>query len=122
MPAGFQIDAERGLIVSQASGVVTEDDLREHQTKLRQDPDFDPGYDQLWDFRDVTEISVSSEAIRDLARARSFDPGARRALVAVSDVGFGVARMFAALHDDAPEEVQVFRSVEEARDWLGTAP
>ena len=120
MPAEFKIDDERGLIVSRAFGRVTDEDLQRHQQVLRADAAFDPRYDQLWDFLDVTEIAVSDEAIREFARARSFEPEARRALVAGSDLGFGLARMFATLHDDAPEEVQVFRSLEEARAWLGT--
>lgn len=119
MPADYRIDAQRRLISSAGRGAVTDDDLRGHQARLRSDPAFDPSYDQLWDFSQVTRIEVTSEALRELAGSRSFKAGARRAMVTPSDVGFGLARMFQILHDEAPEELRVFRDLGEARSWLG---
>ena len=92
-----------------------------HQADLLAAPAFDASFDQLWDLREVTEISVTPDTVRQLASARSFKPGARRAVVAPNDLAFGLARMFQLLHDEAPEEFRVFRSVKGARSWLGLA-
>jgi len=119
VPATYRIDRERRIILSTASGVLTDHDIREHQQQLRSDPDFDASFDQLWDHRDVTDFQITTATLRDLATARSFKPGSRRAVVTPSDLGFGLARMFQTLHEEAPEDLRVFRTIEEARSWLG---
>ena len=118
MPAGYRIDTERHAIFSTASGVLTDDDLRGHQKRILADPAFDPSFNQVWDLREVTEVSVSNRALQDLAAARSFSPGAKRAMVAPSDILYGMARMFQLMHDAAPEQVRVFREIAEAEDWI----
>ena len=80
---------------------------------------FDRKFDQLWDLSGATEVQIEAEAIKELARARSFEAGAKRAVVAPSDLAFGMARMFQLLHDEAPEDVRVFRAEADARRWLG---
>jgi hypothetical protein len=119
MAARYRIDVERGLICSAATGTLTDEDLREHQSTLRSDPDFRRTLDQVWDFRGVDRVDISNAAVRDLARSRSFDAGTKRAIGAPKDVAYGLARMFQILHDDAPEDLQIFRSLEEAEAWLG---
>jgi hypothetical protein len=119
MPARYRIDPERRMILSTGTGVMTDEDLRDHQRRLRSDPAFDRSFDQLWDLQEVTLVEVTSATLRELAQARSFDPGTKRAVVAPEDVVYGMARMFQTLHDEAPEELNVFRTLEEAKDWLG---
>ncbi|MDJ0867222.1 MAG: hypothetical protein QNK03_14015 [Myxococcota bacterium] len=119
MPATYRIDAEQRLIYTTATGVVTDDDMSSHQAALVADPSFDRTFDQIWDCREVEVLEVSAEGLRRLASARSFDADARRAVVAGTDVVYGMARMFQSLHDEAPEEVRVFRKLEEALAWLG---
>jgi hypothetical protein len=118
VPAQYRIDPKARLITSTATGVVTDDCLRSHQNRLRGDPGFDPAFDQLWDFRGAAVVEVTTEAVRDLAGSRSFEAGARRA---PTDVIFGLSRMFQTLHEEAPEELRVFRVLEDAEAWLGLA-
>ena len=119
MPASFRIDTELSTIFSTGAGALSDDDLRGHQKQLLGDPAFDPSFNQLWDFRQVAQVDVSSEALRELAAARSFTPSAKRAVVAPGEVLYGLARMFQMRHDGAPEEFRVFRDIHEAEDWLG---
>ena len=118
MPTSYRIDAERRVIFSSATGVVVDADLRSHQRSLLNDPDFDKGFDQLWDFGAVTRVEVSTAAVQELAKARSYEGGVKRALVAPKDAAFGMARMFQSLHDSAPETIRVLRSLPEAEAWL----
>ena len=122
MPASYKIDLEHCIILSTASGTLTDEELRSHQRDVLADPDFESTLNQLWDLREVVRSETSSAALGDLARARSYSVGTKRALVAPRDVQFGMARMFQTLHDGAPEDLRVFRSLEEARDWLGLEP
>ena len=119
MPASFRIDTERRTVFSTGAGALTDDELRGHQKQLLGDPAFDPSFNQLWDFRQVAQVDVSSQALRELAAARSFAPSAKRAAVAPREILYGMARMFELQHDGAPEEFRVFRNIREAEDWLG---
>jgi hypothetical protein len=79
MPAFYKIDKERKLVMSTGSGVYTMADALAHQDKLLKDPDFDRSFSQLYDFTHITDIELSSEDIRTLARStvffRKFTPG-----------------------------------------------
>ena len=67
---------------------------------------------------DATEILVGSEMVRDAARNQFFAPGVRRALVATSDVAFGMARMYAIASEHAGQTIEVFRDMNAAEAWL----
>jgi hypothetical protein len=53
-----------------------------------------------------------------MAKLNPFGAGARRALVVTSDVVFGMARMYQILRDESPDELQIFRKVDDAFRWL----
>ena len=97
---------------------MTEEELREHGRLLRNDPEFQPDFRQLLDMSDTTEIRVGSEMVRDAARNQFFAPGVRRALVATSDVAFGMARMYAIASEHAGQTIEVFRDMNAAEAWL----
>ena len=84
---------------------------------------FRPGIDSLWDFRQVSVRSVTPDALMSVAEynktlAPSRGKTWRVALVVSAEVAFGLSRMFTAYVDSAPNEVRVFRSMEEAETWL----
>jgi hypothetical protein len=56
-----------------------------------------------------------------MVRLNPFWAGARRALVITNDVLFGMARMYQLLKDESPDELQIFRNMDEALQWLGLA-
>ena len=119
MAASYRIDRELRTVFSQATGLLTDKDLSLHQADLLADPSFDASFDQLWDLRAITDTTVTQRALRQLASSRSYTPESRRAIVAPHDLSFGLSRMFQLLHDSAPEEICVFRNLDEARNWLG---
>jgi hypothetical protein len=119
MPASYRIDGQRRTIFSSAVGLLVDADMRRHQRDLLSDPEFDSTFDQLWDLRGVERNDLTGGLLRDLSKVTPFARGVKRALVAPSDIDFGMARMFQLLHDHAPEEVRVFRTMEEAEAWLG---
>ncbi|MBT4521308.1 MAG: hypothetical protein HOC23_15015 [Halieaceae bacterium] len=91
-----------------------------------------PGFqtkDQLIDYSGVTHYTISSADLRryvngygirkvlDEARA-----GRRIALVAPTDMEFGMARVFLSNTEDLPASYQVFRALEDALQWLDQPP
>ena len=116
MPITYQIDPAEEIVFTTSEGDVTLDDIAEHCRKLKADKAFNPSFSELLDYR-ATSPALSLDEMRHVAS--SLDPysgDARRAIVASSDLNYGVARMFEAVH--AGITVAVFRSMDEALEWL----
>jgi hypothetical protein len=119
MPGCYKIDKERRLVMTTGFGVVTRQDLLEHQNKLLADPDFDPTFSQLMDFGHMTKLEVTAADIRFFSERNIFAENARRAIVVGDDVGFGLARMFEMLRDGKGEKgIRVFRRLEDGLEWV----
>jgi hypothetical protein len=85
--------------------------------------DFSPGIDSIWDFRKTTSASVTNDDLKEIARYNERigpirGPKWKAALVVSTDLFFGLARMFEAFADSAPNEIKVFRNMEEATAWI----
>jgi hypothetical protein len=119
LPAEYQIDVERKLVVSRAWGALTDDDVREHYRALRADPLFDPTYRQLIDMTGITADLVDITTKRRESQRQIFTPGVRRAWVASQDYTFGMARMYAVAAEGQGQNIGVFRARSEAEEWLG---
>ena len=105
-------------MTSRLWGPVTEEVVHDHNTRLRNDPAFDPGYRQLVDLTGITEIRVSSQMVKVTAMDQFFTPGTRRAFIASTDATFGMARMFALQAEGSGQTIEVFRDRRKAEEWL----
>ena len=115
----YEIDKERRLITSTASGVITLPEIWAHQEKLDKDPDFDPSFAQLLDVTQVTKLKLSSEDVRRVAESNSLSTNPRLAIVATSSLVYGMARMFQIFREMKGEEkTRVFRDRDEALAWV----
>ncbi|MGE5176012.1 MAG: hypothetical protein ACM3JJ_06505 [Hyphomicrobiales bacterium] len=119
MPGSYWIDLARGIVFSRGYGTVTDGDLLAHAKALGADPRFRATFRQIVDFRDLSEIMVTSDGVRSLAQIHPFHRQAHRAIVVSSDAVFGLTRMFALLADADPEHFGIFRSLEPAMEWVG---
>ena len=122
MPASYRIDTELGIVFSFGTGTVTDEDLLNHQESVGRDPLFHPGMSQLLDGRGVTDVKVTPQGVRSLISVNLYGKGSKRALVAPNDIIFGMARMYELSRIDAEDEFRVFRSIDQAREWLGLPP
>jgi hypothetical protein len=119
MPAFYKIDKDRRVVITTASGVVSIADGLAHQNKLLNDPDFDPSFSQLMDFTQATQVDLSGEDVRRLAKQNIFSPDSRRAILAPSDSVYGLGRMFEILREMTGERgIRVFRNLDEALEWV----
>lgn len=119
MPATYEIDKERRLVITTVFEQLTVADALAHQEQLSKDPDFDPGYSQLIDLTraDVSEIAATD--VRRIAERNIYSPESLRAIVVSSNVAYGLGRMFETLRESAGENgIRVFRDLDEAVDWL----
>ncbi len=119
MATSYRIDKEAGVVYSSASGIATDEEFLSHQRLLSRDPDFRPHFRQLLDGREITELRVTPAGIRALIAGNPWGKGAKRALVAADDTAFGLARMFELGRPNPQDEFRVFRTIAEAREWLG---
>jgi len=119
MPVDHTIDADQEVVFTTLSGSVTFAEFARHLRALAADASFRP---------DMRELLISSEAVTDefdvnqiisFKQSHVWGEGARRALVADSDLAFGVFRMFQMTAEGKHGEIGLFRDVTEARRWLG---
>lgn len=118
MPASYQIDKSRRLVVSTASGFLTAADILAHQRKLLVDPCFDPTCSQIVDCSAVTGIDLSPDDVRAVTAATIFSAHSRRAVVVATDEQFGFASMFKMMREAQGEYgIRVFRDRVDALRW-----
>jgi hypothetical protein len=119
MPLTFHVDKTNGVIRSRGSGTLTMADLLTYFAESRADPDYEPTMHRVMDLREVTQLP-SSDDVRSMATfARTKAPveTARMAIIATSDLAFGVSMMFKGFVGYG-ERLVVVRDESEAMDWL----
>jgi hypothetical protein len=108
MPATYEIDTHKKLVVTTAWGLCTADDVLRFRRALSSDSNFDPSFCQLADFTRVTQVKFTPDDVRMLAEVSPFSLRSRRALVAGD-----ILRSLRGEHD-----LRVFRNRCEAMAWL----
>jgi hypothetical protein len=121
----FSLDPARRIRTAQYTGIVDDAMLLQAYAVLLAEPDYDATYDDLVDLRGVTRLEISATAMRQLIAMYSpvdqLGVRTRLAVVAASDVTFGMSRMYELLRGDGvPEEIRVFRSYDDAIAWLSS--
>ena len=122
MPIKYDIIKKTKLVMAVGSGVVTANDILDHLKSLAEDNSYIAPMKKLIDYRNVESLNVSSEEAplivqRKNALAKKF-AGEKCAFVSPGDLTFGTARVHQALADGADIDTEVFRSIEEAINWL----
>ena len=79
-----------------------------------------PALLRMWVFADG--ISLSSQELQTVSEHAKtlFPPNSKLALVSPTDLGFGLSRIYNVYREDGATNVMVFRSEEEAEEWLRT--
>ena len=129
MPIAHRVDHKRRLVVAAAYGTVTAEDLFAYQREVASRPDA-AGYDELVDMTPAAHIAAEeSTRARDLASLAAStdqpDVTTRFAIVAPTDLAFGLGRMYQSYRENerrTTKQVGVFRTMEEACRFLGVEP
>jgi hypothetical protein len=122
MPITYHIDPKRNLVTVEAHGALRTGDYIDTRTRLADDPQLEPGMDQLLDFRDVERHELSIELYsRFVELERSLQDrfgDCRIAVVTRSDLHYGFTQMFVVEMMDVRPDYRVFREFEQAERWL----
>ena len=122
MPIDF--DLHDGVVFSRAHGVLTTECLDGHRQSLAETLGSQPDR-ELLDLRAVEQIDLTGGAVRaevstDRVQLESSETPAdpKLALVADREVLYGIARMYQILHEGSGLTIEIFRSMEDARQWI----
>ena len=124
MTVEYIYDEKENFIYTKFSGIITDEDLENQAKAVAVDPRVKPGARELVDLRAVDSVEASTETLgfiifTDKEHRKKFE-GMRIAIVAPRDLLFGLSKIFEVLSDveNAPSEINVFRTMAEAKRWL----
>lgn len=124
MPITYEIVEDSGVIIASADGQFSGAIWLEARKRMFEDPAFRPGLNVLLDLRRADLEEARDENIPE--GAQKFGDYASRighirfAVVAESDLAFGVSRAWGAWLSSAGfVDVNVFREMTPAREWIG---
>ena len=125
MPIEYQIDHSHRVVFAKGVGALTSDELFAYQRDVWSRPDV-AGFNELADMSEVQDIvQPTSERIRklaDLSASMDISTPSKFAIVAPQALPFGLGRMYEMyreMNEHSTKEVRVFRTREEALEWLG---
>lgn len=126
MIARLNHDPVMEIVTVELEGDVSLDTLKGALQKLITDDSFPPNTDTIWDLRKSNLTSVDKKLIDGLIKFRAEGVHARRgdakvAIVADSDLSFGLSRMYQVLSEDLLMDVEIFREYQAAVQWLKSA-
>ena len=125
MPIEYTYDEEKNVLYTRFYGVITDADLKAQGEAVTSDPRVMPGVRELVDLSGVEGEDVTSDG---LAKNIQIDTmhrekltGMKTAIVAATDLQYGLSRMYQALAEvqKSPAVIEVFREEKAAREWLG---
>jgi hypothetical protein len=121
LPYNYIVYKEHHLVVSTGTGRVTCSEIKARQDETRNDPEFDPNFNQIVDLRTATTVDLTPDEARMLASRKIFSSSARRAFIVTRPAVFGMGRMWEAFTEIARGESQIrlFSNLASALDWLG---
>ena len=111
----YEYQSERKFLIVRVSGVVTHEDFSGEGF-----PDVAEGTRELFDLSSATDAQISNAEVRQISDTDRRGPGriVQMAILAETDIAFGMARMYQILTDEMSTEVQVFRDRAAAMAWL----
>ena len=115
-------DADIGVLFCGVSGPADPQDLLASFNRVFDDPGIPDNTDAIWDLRHLDFSTASPEMIKRMAEVRisvhEKRAGSRYAFVVSSDSQEALVRLFWAHSEKIDQVKAVFRSMEEAMDWL----
>ncbi len=122
MPIRQRWDPELRTLFVAASGPVSDREFVDFFTALAERSDIPPAHRELIDLSELERTDVETASLRKTASTfRSLDETvfeSRVAILATSDVAFGLARMYLSFRGDSTVELEVFRGRAAALEWL----
>ena len=118
----FEFDSVNKILLVRVEGPLTDQSLADCYAAIREYSVATDARMGIFELSGVTRYDVSSEFIRQLARREPAMPDAtqRLRIIVIEDTaGYGLARMFQILGEQARPKLQVVRSLDAALAVLG---
>ena len=125
MPIHYRVDTSRRLVMAEGLGKIGPNDIIEHLKMLANDPDYQSPMKKLVDYRQIEDIQISAADALQVASVKKelqkVFVAEKCAFISPGDLTFGTARVHQSLLASSDIDTEVFRSEEEALDWLEQA-
>jgi len=122
MPILYKIVPDKNFAYVKASRKVTVDEIMTAGARMFAEAEWANGFNILCDYRETTEFNLSNEDIqRVVAQDKAHEPNfdkSKSAIVATSDLVFGLSRMWEILSENTNLTTMVFRDIHKAIAWL----
>lgn len=120
MPITYSLEPERKLVVVNLSGAISGQDISRYFDELTSEAEVDRTWRCLIDATDVENAEFTMRSVKALIEHIGSDRlyRWRSAFAVSSDVIYGLTRGYQILSSIAGGEVGVFRTVEQAEQWL----
>ena len=123
-PLTHTLHDDLNLLVCIWSGVITDAEMLDGYRRAYADRGWTPGFNEVTDLRRADLSAVTSDGLRGVQALVSesttgFTGAFRTAVLAPTDLTFGLSRMYELMSADSPESVRVCRDVDEAAVWVG---
>lgn len=120
----YRVDQALGVAFVDADGELGDADLLAFAEQASADAAYYSGVNELVDFSGASLGDIKSETIRRVAELFSAagelsHSSSKVAIVVADDLGYGLTRMYQVFRGGSGDHPTVFRSVDEARVWLG---
>ena len=123
MPLKYKIFSDLKIVYVRGTGKVTADEIMTTGSKIFANSEWINGFNILLDYREISELGVKTEDIENIVdqdkRNEYLFDKSKCAIVADSDLVFGLSRMWEAYSEDTKIKAMVFRNIEDSLRWLG---
>lgn len=122
MPIQLHYDKTNNILLATASGRLTLADLQQTGQTIVSSTEYSPHVDTLWDLRNVDARNIDREFLNNLVGLRQqqfkIRQDAKLALVANSNLNFGLSRMYEMMSGELQQATHVFKNIDAALAWL----
>lgn len=119
MTLRYTVYREQQIIITNASGRLTLDNMKKHMQTVQKHPDIEPDFNHIFDLREAVKIDITTGDVKQLAEFSFFNEQSKRAIVAPTDLFYGMSRMYEVFKNESSVNIKVFRNYEEAKEWVG---
>ncbi len=120
MSLEYTHDSKNNILIMKITDLINLAELKESAINIFSSSDIPHDINTLYDLREMDFSNINTEFEERLILFReSINRGnAKIACVVKTDLAFGMGRMYEALSDHLPQQVRIFRSMDEAKNWL----